>query len=156
MELRGHCLASSTQLFTPRFIGQHCQTFIHTVKARAGVATSHFLSAVGQKPSIDSRNLRASKPATLTKAKQLHWPEQKQVQWRMSNVLNVSLQTTIYSLLDRECWQRRIALENGVDRETVSLNCRLSKPAISSTWIEGIAQANQPFRPPGARANVGR
>jgi DNA-binding transcriptional regulator LsrR (DeoR family) len=37
----------------------------------------------------------------------------------MSNVLKVSLQTTIYSLADRGWSQRRIASELGINRETV-------------------------------------
>jgi hypothetical protein len=46
-----------------------------------------------------------SKPATLSKAKQLHRTRNKQVQWGMSNVLKV-MQTTIYSLAVR-VWSQR-------------------------------------------------
>jgi DNA-directed RNA polymerase specialized sigma24 family protein len=49
----------------------------------------------------------------------------------MSNVLKVSLQTTIYSLADRGWSQRRIASELGINRETVGRYLRLAKPAIS-------------------------
>jgi transposase len=58
----------------------------------------------------------------------------------MSNVLKVSLQTTIYSLADRGWSQRRIARELGIDRETVGRYLRLakgSKPAISTPGSEG-------------------
>ena len=51
----------------------------------------------------------------------------------MSNVLKVSLQTTIYSLAQRGWSQRRIAKELGVNRETVGRYLRLPKPAISIT-----------------------
>src|SRR6201994_4036693 len=57
----------------------------------------------------------------------------------MSNVLRVSLQTTIYSLADRGWSQRRIARELGIDRETVGRYLRLAqkaKPAISTTGSE--------------------
>jgi DNA-binding transcriptional regulator LsrR (DeoR family) len=49
----------------------------------------------------------------------------------VSNVLKVSLQTTIYSLADRGWSQRRIASELGINRETVRRYLRLAKPAIS-------------------------
>jgi DNA-binding transcriptional regulator LsrR (DeoR family) len=49
----------------------------------------------------------------------------------MSNVLKVSLQTTIYSLADRGWSQRRIASELGINRETVRRYLCLAKPAIS-------------------------
>jgi predicted transcriptional regulator len=54
----------------------------------------------------------------------------------MSNVLKVSLQTTIYSLAQRGWSQRRIAKELGINRETVGRYLRLSKPAISTTGFE--------------------
>ena len=49
----------------------------------------------------------------------------------MSNVLKVSLQTTIYSLADRGWSQRRIASELEINRETVRRYLRLRNPAIS-------------------------
>ena len=50
----------------------------------------------------------------------------------MSNVLKVSIQSTIYSLADRLWSERRIARELGINRETVGRHLRLrSKPAIS-------------------------
>jgi transposase len=58
----------------------------------------------------------------------------------MSNVLRVSLQTTIYSLADRGWSQRRIARELGINRETVGRYLRLAekaKPAISTAGSEG-------------------
>ena len=54
----------------------------------------------------------------------------------MSNVLKVSLQTTIYSLADRGWSQRRIASELGINRETVGRYLRLAKPAIPTTGAE--------------------
>ncbi|HXO98497.1 MAG TPA: IS21 family transposase [Chthoniobacterales bacterium] len=51
----------------------------------------------------------------------------------MSNVLKVSLQTTIYSLAQRGWSRRRIAKELGINRETVGRYLRLPKPAISIT-----------------------
>ena len=54
----------------------------------------------------------------------------------MSNVLKVSLQTTIYNLADRGWSQRRIASELGINRETVRRYLRLAKPAISITGSE--------------------
>jgi hypothetical protein len=53
----------------------------------------------------------------------------------MSNVLKVSLQTTIYSLADRGWSQRRIVRELEMKRETVGRYLRLvqgAKPAIST------------------------
>src|SRR6201987_5032130 len=47
----------------------------------------------------------------------------------MSNVLKVSLQTTIYSLADRGWSQRRIAREFGINRETVGRYLRLAGKA---------------------------
>lgn len=53
------------------------------------------------------------------------------LEWGMSNVLKVSLQTTIYSLRDQGWSRRRIARELGVDRETMSRYLQLrAKPAI--------------------------
>ena len=85
----------------------------------------------------------------------------------MSNVLKVSLQTTIYSLADRGWSQRRIASELGINRETVRRYLRLAKPAISITGSEegadrkpaisitgkqaGTHSQNQPFRLPPLR-----
>jgi transposase len=54
----------------------------------------------------------------------------------MSNVLKVSLQTTIYGLLDSGWSQRRIAQELGINRETVGRYLRLKKPAISIAGSE--------------------
>src|ERR1700720_1113146 len=54
----------------------------------------------------------------------------------MSNVLKVSLQTTIYSLADRGWSQRRIASELGINRETVRRYLRLANPAISTAGSE--------------------
>ena len=59
----------------------------------------------------------------------------------MSNVLKVSLQTTIYSLHDRGWSQRRIAREPGINRETVGRYFRLAKPSISTTGSEGGKEA---------------
>jgi transposase len=54
----------------------------------------------------------------------------------MSNVLKVSLQTTIYSLAERGWSQRRIASELRINRETVSRYLRLSKAASSLAGVE--------------------
>ena len=62
----------------------------------------------------------------------------KTVQWGMSNVLKVSLQTTIYSLAQRGWSQRRIAKELGIDREAVCRYLRRSKPAISTSGFEDV------------------
>ena len=60
----------------------------------------------------------------------------------MSNVLKVSLQTTIGSLYDRGWSQRRIARELGIDRETVGRYLRLrAKPAISTTGGQDAAES---------------
>ena len=62
----------------------------------------------------------------------------------MSNVLRVSLQTTIHSLADRGWSQRRIARELGINRETVGRYMRLAekaKPAISTPGSEGDRQS---------------
>src|ERR1700704_245427 len=63
-------------------------------------------------------------------------------QWGMSNVLKVSLQTTIHSLHDRGWSRRRIARELGIDRETVGRYLRLAKPAISTTGLEEAGEVN--------------
>ena len=55
----------------------------------------------------------------------------------MSNVLKVSLQTTIYTLVDRGWSQRRIAKELGINRETVGRYLRLAKPANSTAGKNG-------------------
>ena len=60
----------------------------------------------------------------------------------MSNLLKVSLQTTIYSLADRGWSQRRIASELGINRETVGRYLRLAKPANSITGSEEGADRN--------------
>jgi hypothetical protein len=57
----------------------------------------------------------------------------------MSNVLKVSIQNTIYSLADQGWSQQRIALELGINRETVKRYLGLAKPANSITGIEDRA-----------------
>jgi Homeodomain-like domain len=61
----------------------------------------------------------------------------------MSNVLKVSLQTTIYSLAERGWSQRRIARELGINRETVGRYLRLAdaEPAISTPGTEGDSES---------------
>jgi len=59
----------------------------------------------------------------------------------MSNVLKVSLQTTIYSLANRGWSQQLIARELGLNRETVGRYLRLAKPAILTTDDEEGAGA---------------
>jgi hypothetical protein len=84
----------------------------------------------------------------------------------MSNVLKVSLQTTIHGLAERGWSQRRIARELGINRETVGRYSRLadspkpaistpgseggieSKPAILIPGLEGKKESKRPFRPP--------
>ena len=76
------------------------------------------MSAISQnRPAIIEIN--GLKTATLRKAKQLRVTVKETVQWGMSNVLKVSLQTTIHSLADLGWPQRRIARELGINRETV-------------------------------------
>ena len=67
----------------------------------------------------------------------------------MSNLLKVSLQTTIYSLADRGGSQRRIASELGINRETVGRYLRLTKPANSFIGSEEEIE-NQPIAGVGA------
>src|SRR5215470_17038447 len=62
----------------------------------------------------------------------------------MSNVLKVSLQTTIYSLAQRGWSQRRIAKELGINRETVGRYLRLPKPAISITGVVAGKEDSKP------------
>jgi hypothetical protein len=80
--------------------------------------------------------IKEVKPPILRKAKQLRETGRKSVQWSISNVLKVSLQTTIYSLAQRGWSQRRIAKESGINRETVGRYLRLPKSAISITGSE--------------------
>jgi DNA-binding transcriptional regulator LsrR (DeoR family) len=56
----------------------------------------------------------------------------------MSNVLKVSLQTTIYSVADRGWSQRRIASELGINRETVRRYLRLPNPAIGTAFCSQV------------------
>jgi transposase len=75
----------------------------------------------------------------------------------MSNVLRVSLQTTIYSLADRGWSQRRIARELGINRETVGRYLRLAenaKPAILTPGFEGSTEAKPAISTAGK--SVGR
>ena len=64
----------------------------------------------------------------------------------MSNVLKVSLQTTIYNLAERGWSQRRIARELGINRETVGRYLRLAdaKPAISTPGDLAGMQESRP------------
>jgi len=70
----------------------------------------------------------------------------------MSNVLKVSLQTTIYSLANRGWSQRRIASELGINRETVGRYLRLAKPAIPTTGVEEGAAAKPAISITGKQA----
>src|SRR5258708_9998007 len=70
-------------------------------------------------------------------------------QWGMSNVLKVSLQTTIHSLHDHGWSRRRIARELGIDRETVGRYLRLAKPAISTPGVEGVGEVKPAISTPG-------
>src|SRR5258708_11157130 len=92
------------------------------------------------KPSHKRSKLRGSKPATFWNRKQLLWTARMRDQWGMSNVLKVSLQTTIHSLHDHGWSRRRIARELGIDRETVGRYLRLAKPAISTPVVEGVGE----------------
>jgi predicted transcriptional regulator len=71
-------------------------------------------------------------------------------QWGMSNVLTVSVQTTIYSLHERGWSRRRIARELGIDRETVGRYLLLAKPAISTTGVEGTGEPKPAISTAGA------
>src|ERR1700754_2256263 len=55
-------------------------------------------------------------------------------QWGMSNVLKVSLQTTIYSLHGRGWSRRRIARELGINREIVGWYLLLAKRLAGMTF----------------------
>src|ERR1700724_4580465 len=70
----------------------------------------------------------------------------------MSNVLKVSLQTTIYSLAQRGWSRRRIAKELGINRETVGRYLRLPKPAIS---ITGNLAGKEESKPALSIAGIG-
>jgi transposase len=73
----------------------------------------------------------------------------------MSNLLEVSLQATIYSLHDRGWSRRRIARELGIDRETVGrylLLARLAKPAISTPGVEGDSESKPAISTAGKSA----
>ena len=72
----------------------------------------------------------------------------------MSNVLKVSLQTTIYSLAGRGWSQRRIASELGINRETVRRYLRLAKPAISITGSEEEADRKPAISITGEQAEA--
>jgi hypothetical protein len=72
----------------------------------------------------------------------------------MSNVLKVSLQTTIYSLADRGWSQRRIASELGINRETVRRYLRLAKPAISIAGSEDEADRKPAISITGEQAEA--
>jgi transposase len=70
----------------------------------------------------------------------------------MSNVLRVSLQTTIYSLADRGWSQRRIARELEINRETVGRYLRLAekaKPAIPTPGSDGDSESEPAILTPG-------
>ena len=73
----------------------------------------------------------------------------------MSNVLKVSLQTTIYSLADRGWSQRRIARELGISRETVGrylLLAQLVKPTISTPGLQADSGPSPAILTPGKSA----
>ena len=93
------------------------------------------MSAISQNQPVIIE-IKEVKPPILRKAKQLRETGRKSVQWSISNVLKVSLQTTIYSLVQRGWSQRRIAKELGINREMVGRYLRLPKPAISITGSE--------------------
>jgi len=72
----------------------------------------------------------------------------RRLEWSVSNVLEVSLQTTIYNLSDRGWSQRRIGRELGINRETVGRYLLLrAKPAISTTGPEGSDESSKPANP---------
>jgi hypothetical protein len=84
-----------------------------------------WVSAISQnQPGIIE--IKGLKTSHLREVKQLHWTGEKYVQWGMSNVLKVSLQTTIHSLAECGWSQRRIASELGINRETVRRYLRLA------------------------------
>src|SRR5258707_2397421 len=74
----------------------------------------------------------------------------------MSNVLKVSLHTTIYSLADRGWSQRRIARELGINRETVGRYLRLAdaKPAISTPGSDGDSESKPAILTPGVEGST--
>ena len=73
----------------------------------------------------------------------------------MSNVLKVSIQSTIYSLADRLWSERRIARELGINRETVGRHLRLrSKPAISIAGADSALDPNPAISITGPEASA--
>ena len=90
--------------------------------------------------------IKGLKTSTLRKAKQLHWTGEKKVQWGVSNVLKVSLQTTIYSLAVRGWSQRRIASELGINCETVRRYLRLANRPFRSPALTGLAHGSSAWR----------
>jgi hypothetical protein len=62
------------------------------------------------------------------------WTGEKSVQWGMSNVLKVSLQTTIYSLAESGWSQRLIASELGINRETGAQGIRVASIQYNTTY----------------------
>ena len=97
IEVGGH-----SGLFMRRFYGgSHWETLHFTPQTLPSLISDssqqvHDVSNRQNQPGIIE--IKGLKTSTLRKAKQLHWTGEKKVQWGMSNVLKVSLQTTIYSL----------------------------------------------------------
>jgi hypothetical protein len=96
---------------------------------------AHWMSAIRQnQPAIIE--IKGFKTSHFKESTTAPLNREAMVSMGMSNVLKVSLQTTIYSLAQRGWSQRRIAKELGINRETVGRYLRLSKPAISTTGFE--------------------
>jgi predicted transcriptional regulator len=74
----------------------------------------------------------------------------------MSNVLKVSLQTTIYSLVERGWSQRRIARELGINRETVGRYLRLGNAVISIAKSEDGSDRKPAISITGVSSHFGR
>jgi transposase len=75
------------------------------------------------------------------------------LEWSVSNILQVSLQTTIYSLNDQGWSRRRIARELSIDRETVGRHLqRRAKPAISITGSDRAGDPKPAISIPGSES----
>jgi hypothetical protein len=72
--------------------------------------------------------IKGLKTSHFKECKTAPWGQEQTGSMGMSNVLKVSLQTTIYSLANRGWSQRRIASELGINRETVRRWTHCIKP----------------------------
>jgi hypothetical protein len=115
-----------------------------------------YLSAITQnQPGIIE--IKGLKTSHSKESKTAPWDLGKSGSMGMSNVLKVSLQTTIYNLADRGWSQRRIASELGINRETGAGICAWQNRPFRSPAVRRKRIENQPLRLPalGLGAGVG-